>query len=324
MTLSSPPAAHCFGTNLVAMVTPMEADGTVSTSGASALVDHLLASGCDGIVVAGTSGEAPTLTEGELVDLVRLVRDAVGGRAKVTVGVGMNDTAATVQRARLAERAGADALLLVCPYYSRPTQVGVVAHCLDVAEATSLPVMLYDVPARTGTAIDAATLVDLSRHPRIRAIKDAKGDLFEAMHVMASTSLDYYCGIDELNLPYLASGATGLLSVVGNVAAEHNAHLIDTVRVGDLPEARRIHASLAPLTEAIMRTSQGAITAKAALHELGVIPHATVRRPLMEAVGPDRTRIAAALPLAGLSSAAAGVAPAAVTPPSPRPSSAPG
>lgn len=324
MTLSSPPAAQCFGTNLVAMVTPMEADGTISTSGASALVDHLLASGCDGIVVAGTSGEAPTLSEGELVDLVRLVREVVGGRTKVTVGIGMNDTAATVQRARLAEGAGADALLLVCPYYSRPTQAGVVAHCLDVAEATSLPVMLYDVPARTGTAMDATTLVALSRHPRIRAIKDAKGDLFEAMNVMASTPLEYYCGIDELNLPYLAIGATGVLSVVGNVAAAHNAHLIDTVRAGDLTEARRIHTSLAPLIETIMRTSQGAITAKAALHELGVIPHATVRGPLMEAMGPDRMRIAAALPLAGLPSASAGLVPAAVTPSSRRPSSGPG
>jgi 4-hydroxy-tetrahydrodipicolinate synthase len=200
----------------------------------------------------------------------------------VVAGVGTYDTAATVRRARDAEAAGADALLLVCPYYSRPTQAGVIAHCRAVADATALPVMLYDVPARAGIAFERSTLEELATHPRIRAVKDAKGDLFEAMSVMSRTSLAYYCGIDELNLPYLASGAVGVVSVVANAAADHVAGLIGAVRRGDLDTARTIQRSLLPLTQAVMCTSSGAVMAKAALAELGVIPHASVRLPLVE------------------------------------------
>lgn len=284
-----------FGANLVAMVTPMDPDGTISEPGLASLVDHLLATGCDGIVVNGTTGEAPTLTDAESAKLVAAVADRVRDQAKVIAGVGTYDTAASVRRAREAEAAGADALLLVCPYYSKPTQTGVVAHCLAVADATELPVMLYDVPARTGVAMEPATLVELAGHPRIRAVKDAKGDLFEAMSVMARTSLAYYCGIDELNLPYLASGATGVVSVVGNIAADRNAELIRAVRAGDLDTARTIQGELLPLTDAVMRTSQGAIMAKAALAELGIIPHATVRLPLLEPTPPHRQKLRDAL-----------------------------
>jgi 4-hydroxy-tetrahydrodipicolinate synthase len=272
-----------FGTNLVAMVTPMRPDGALSEPGLVNLVDHLLATGCDGIVVGGTTGESPTLTDAEAVRLVRAVAAQAKPRARVIAGVGTYDTAASVRRARVAEAAGADALLLVCPYYNRPTQAGVVAHCMAVADAVDLPVMLYDVPARTGLAMTAATLTELAAHPRIRAVKDAKGDLFEAMSVMGSTSLAYYCGIDELNLPYLASGATGVLSVVGNVVADRNAALIHAVRSGDLDTARTINGALIPLVAAVMRTSPGAVMAKAALAELGIIPHPTVRLPLLEA-----------------------------------------
>jgi 4-hydroxy-tetrahydrodipicolinate synthase len=284
-----------FGTNLVAMVTPMNPDGSVSEPGLAALVDHLLATGCDGLVVGGTTGESPTLTDDESARLVRSVATRVAGRARVIAGVGTYDTAATVRRARDAEAAGADALLLVCPYYSRPTQAGVIAHCRAVADATALPVMLYDVPARTGLALEPSTLEDLATHPRIRAVKDAKGDLFEAMSVMARTSLAYYCGIDELNLPYLASGATGVLSVVGNVAADRIADLIGAVRRGDLDTALAVQRSLIPLTEAVMRTSPGAVMAKAALVERGVIPHASVRLPLVEATPDERRRLTDAM-----------------------------
>jgi 4-hydroxy-tetrahydrodipicolinate synthase len=272
-----------FGANLVAMVTPMHSDGTVSEPGTAALLEHLLTTGCDGIVVGGTTGESPTLTETEATQLVRAVAARSGNQARVVAGVGTYDTASSVRRAREAEAAGADALLLVCPYYSKPTQAGVVAHCLAVADATELPVMLYDVPARTGIAMEEATLVELAGHPRIRAVKDAKGDLFEAMSVMTRTSLAYYCGIDELNLPYLACGATGVVSVVGHVVADRNAELIRAVRGGDLATATGIQRSLIPLVDAIMRTSQGAIMAKAALAELGIIPDAAVRLPLVEA-----------------------------------------
>jgi len=284
-----------FGANLVAMVTPMQPDGAISDAGVANLVEHLLSTGCDGIVVGGTTGESPTLTRAEAARLVRDVAAQSQDRARVIAGVGTFDTADSVLRAREAEAAGADALLLVCPYYSRPTQAGVVAHGVAVADATALPVMLYDVPARTGIAMEAATLIELAGHPRIRAVKDAKGDLFEAMSVMDRTSLAYYCGIDELDLPYLACGATGVLSVVGNVVADRNAELIRAVRGGDLDSARAIHSSLAPLVDAVMRTSQGAVMAKAALAELGIIPHATVRRPLLEASPAHLRRLTDAL-----------------------------
>jgi len=289
------PAALLFGTNLVAMVTPMNPDGTISEPGLLSLVDHLLANGCDGIVVGGTTGESPTLTEAESADLVRAVAAQSKNRARVIAGIGTYDTAASIHRAREAEAAGADALLLVCPYYSRPTQAGVIAHCLAVADATALPVMLYDVPARTGIPMEPATLIELAGHPQIRAVKDAKGDLFEAMSVMARTSLAYYCGIDDLNLPYLASGATGVVSVVGNIAANHNADLIQAIRTSNLTSAQSIQAALIPLTAAIMHTSSGAIMAKAALAELRIIPHPTVRLPLLESPPPHLHRLTEAL-----------------------------
>jgi 4-hydroxy-tetrahydrodipicolinate synthase len=284
-----------FGSNLAAMVTPMHPDGTISEPGLTSLVDHLLATGCDGIVVGGTTGESPTLTEAEAARLVAAVAAQAKNQARVLAGIGTYDTAASVRRARDAEASGADALLLVCPYYSKPTQAGVVAHCVAVADSTELPVMLYDVPARTGIAMEAPTLIELAGHPRIRAVKDAKGDLFEAMSVMARTSLAYYCGIDELSLPYLACGATGVVSVVGNVAADRNAELIRAVRSGDLGSARAIQASLTPLVDAVMRTSQGVIMAKAALARLGIIPHATVRLPLLEPPPPHLRRLTDAL-----------------------------
>ncbi|MFF1611516.1 4-hydroxy-tetrahydrodipicolinate synthase [Amycolatopsis sp. NPDC058278] len=272
-----------FGANLVAMVTPMQPGGALCEPGLTRLVDHLLATGCDGLVVGGTTGEAPTLSGAESAGLVRAVAARTRGRARVIAGVGTHDTATSVRRAREAEAAGADALLLVCPYYSRPTQAGVIAHCRAVADATELPVMLYDVPMRTGLAMTPATLIELAGHPRIRAVKDAKGDLAEAMTVMSRTSLAYYCGIDELNLPYLACGAAGLVSVVGNVAAERTAELIRTVRAGDLERARAIHEELIPSTDRLTRSGTGAANAKAALAERGIIPHPSVRLPLVEA-----------------------------------------
>ncbi len=293
-------AERLFGSNVVAMVTPMETDGSVSEIGLLSLVDHLLANGCDGILVGGTTGESPTLTEAEAISLMRVVGARAKGRARVIAGIGTYDTAASIRRARDAESAGADALLVVCPYYSRPTQAGLVAHFLAIADATELPLMLYDVPARTGTPIAKTTLVQLSRHPRIRAVKDAKGDLFEAMSVMAETSLAYYCGIDELNLPYLACGASGVVSVIGNVAAERVAELIHAVRSENLVAAREIQGSLLPLTDVIMRTSQGAIMAKAALATLGVIPHPSMRLPLLEAAPGDLERLTSALGLVRL------------------------
>jgi 4-hydroxy-tetrahydrodipicolinate synthase len=284
-----------FGSSLVAMVTPMRPDCGVNRDAVTLLVDYLLTARCDGIVVAGTTGESPTLTPAETADLIATVARRAQGRAQVIAGVGTNDTAHSVGQARQAEDAGADALLLVAPYYSRPTQAGVVAHGLAVADATALPVMLYDVPHRTGTQFSAPTLIELARHPSVMAVKDAKGDLFEAVSVMAETSLAYYCGIDELNLPYLAAGASGVVSVVANVAPAQITELIGAVRRGDLPRARAINRSLVPLVDAIMRTSQGPIMAKGALAELGILDHATVRLPLLESPPGDLDKLKLAL-----------------------------
>lgn len=284
-----------FGSSLVAMVTPMRPDGRMSQDAVTRLVDYLLAAGCDGLVVAGTTGESPTLTPAETAELIATVAQRARGRARVIAGVGSNDTVYSVGQARQAEDAGADALLLVAPYYSRPTQAGVVAHGLAVADATALPVMLYDVPHRTGTQFSAATLIELASHPSVMGVKDAKGDLFEAVSVMAETGLAYYCGIDELNLPYLAAGASGVVSVVANVAPAPIAELIQAARRSDLPRARAVNRSLVPLTDAVMRTSQGPIMAKAALAELGILDHATVRLPLLESPPGDLDKLKLAL-----------------------------
>jgi 4-hydroxy-tetrahydrodipicolinate synthase len=284
-----------FGTNVVAMVSPMQPDGSLDETAVTSLVEHLLRTGCDGIVVGGTTGEAPTLSDEEATQLIKQVKVLARGQAQVIAGVGTYDTKETIRRAREAEAAGADALLLVTPYYNRPTQAGVVAHCSAVADSTALPVMLYDIPARTGLALTTSTIAELAAHPRIAAIKDAKGDLFEAMSIMRSTGLAYYCGIDELNLPYLASGATGVVSVVGNLVADRNAELIRAVRKSDLDRAQEVTKALIPLTDAIMRTSSGAIMAKAALTELGIIPSAAVRMPLLESPAEDLRKLRAAL-----------------------------
>jgi 4-hydroxy-tetrahydrodipicolinate synthase len=271
-----------FGRVLTAMVTPMAPDGEVDEKGTDALVDHLLATGHDGLVVNGTTGESSTLSDDESIEMVRRVRQRAGDRATVVAGVGSNDTRHAVDMARRAADAGAEALLLVTPYYNKPTQAGVVAHCRAVADATDLPVMLYDIPARTGIPFTTPTLVTLAEHPRIVAVKDAKGDLAASTRVMADTDLLWFSGEDALTLPLLALGAVGTVSVVGHVAGDHYRAMVDAVDRGDLAEARRINDSLLPVVEAIMSPSQGAIMAKAALVELGVLESAAVRLPLVE------------------------------------------
>lgn len=271
-----------FGRVLTAMVTPMSPGGEVDRAGVDALVEHLLATGHDGIVVNGTTGEASTLSSDESIEVVERVAARVGDRARVVAGVGSNDTRHAVEMARRAAEAGAHALLLVSPYYNKPTQAGLVAHCRAVADTTDLPVMLYDIPGRTGIPFAHETLVALAEHPRIVAVKDAKGDLAASTRAMAATDLLWFSGEDALNLPLLAIGAVGVVSVVGHVAGARYRAMVEAVDRGDLAEARRLHRELVPVVDAIMSPSQGAIMAKAALVELGVIEHATVRLPLVE------------------------------------------
>ncbi|KQU66424.1 4-hydroxy-tetrahydrodipicolinate synthase [Phycicoccus sp. Root101] len=274
--------ASPFGRLLTAMITPMRPDGSVDAEGAKRVAQHLVDTGHDGIVVNGTTGESATLTDDESLEMVSLVAEAVGGRAAVVAGVGSNATAHSVEMAGRAQHAGATGLLLVTPYYNKPTQAGVVAHCRAVAGVTDLPVMLYDIPGRTAIPFTPETLAELATVPSIVAVKDAKGEAWSTTKVMASTDLLYYSGEDATTLPWLAMGAIGTVSVVGHVAGREYAAMIEAVDRGDLAAARVIHQRLIPAVDAIMSTSQGAIMAKAALVELGVIEHATVRLPLVE------------------------------------------
>ncbi len=271
-----------FGRVLTAMVTPMTPDGAVDEDGVLAVADHLLAHSHDGLVVNGTTGESATLSADESIRVIELVARHVGDRATVVAGVGSNDTAHSIEMAHRAAAAGARGLLVVTPYYNKPTQPGLVAHFGAVADATDLPVIVYDIPGRTGIPIQTETLLRLAEHPRIVAVKDAKGDLWAATQVMAATGLAWYSGDDVLNLAHLAQGAVGIVSVVGHVAGDEYAAMIRAVDAGDLATAREIHRRLIPVVDAIMNTSQGAIMAKAALAELGVISSPHVRLPLVQ------------------------------------------
>ena len=277
------PGGAPFGRMLTAMITPMTADGTLDADGAARLASYLVDDmRNDGLVISGTTGESPTTSNTEKDQLLRAVIDAVGDRATVVAGVGTNDTAHTIELARAAERAGADALLVVTPYYNKPPQNGLVAHFTAVADATGLPVMLYDIPGRTGTPITTESLVRLAQHPRIVAVKDAKGDLGASSQVMLGTDLVYYSGEDMLNLPMLAIGAAGFVSVVGHVVGDRLHEMIDAHAAGRVAEALAIHRELLPVYIGVMTRTQGVITTKAALRMLG-LPGGPVRPPLADA-----------------------------------------
>ncbi|MCK0440423.1 4-hydroxy-tetrahydrodipicolinate synthase [Gordonia alkaliphila] len=257
-----------FGTNSVAMVTPFRADGKIDLDKAAELADQLVTGGLDGLVVSGTTGESPTTTPTEKNDLLRVVLDAVGDRARIVQGAGSYDTAETVLRAREAAEIGAHGLLIVTPYYSRPPQRGLLAHFRTVADATDLPVLLYDIPPRSVVPLEFETILALAEHPNIRGIKDAKGDLHQARKVMAQTDLQYLSGEDALNLPWLAVGAIGFVSVIGHLVPGRMAALRDAVAAGDLATARKLNDSMAPLVEAMGLTG-GVTMVKTALRMTG-------------------------------------------------------
>lgn len=282
------------------MVSPMRPDGSLDLEAAQRVAQHLVEHGHDGIVVNGTTGESPTTTDAEKVELIRAVVEAVGDRARVTAGAGTNDTAHSIELARAAEKAGAHGLLVVAPYYNKPPQEGLRAHCTAIADATDLPVMLYDIPGRAGIPITTESLIELARHPRIAAVKDAKGDLWAATRVMTQTDLLWFSGDDVSNLAHLGNGAVGVVSVVGHVAGEAYAEMVASVDKGDLVRARELHRQLVPVVDAIMNITQGAIMAKAALRELGVIESAAVRLPLVEATPDQVAAVRAGLSASGL------------------------
>ena len=272
-----------FGRILTAMVTPFTADAHLDTDAAQRLATYLIDLGNDGLVICGTTGESPTVTDPEADRLLRAVVEAIGDRAAIVAGVGTNDTHHSVALAQQAEKAGADGLLVVTPYYSKPPQAGVVEHFLTVTEAADLPVMLYDIPGRTGLKISAESLLRLSQHDQIIAVKEASGDLFGSARIMAETDLAFYSGDDALNLAWLATGAVGVVSVVAHVAAHRYAAMASALDSGDLPTARAINAALWPAVRGVMTRTQGAIMVKAALQLMGVIAERTMRRPLVEA-----------------------------------------
>ena len=261
-------ASARLGTLLTAMVTPFKPDGSLDTDTAARLATRLVDEGCDGLVVSGTTGESPTTTDDEKVTLLRTVLDAVGDRARIIAGAGTYDTAHSVRLAKAYAAEGAHGLLVVTPYYSRPPQSGLIAHFTTVADATELPMILYDIPARSVVPIMWDTMRTLAEHPNIVAIKDAKGDLHGAAAIIAETGLAYYSGDDALNLPWLAMGAVGFVSVWGHVAASQLRDMLTAFTSGDVATARKISVTLGPLNTA--QTRLGGVTlSKAGLRLLG-------------------------------------------------------
>jgi 4-hydroxy-tetrahydrodipicolinate synthase len=258
-----------LGTVLTAMVTPFHLDGSLDTATAKRVANHLVDSGCDGLVVSGTTGESPTTSDDEKLELLHAVLEAVGDRARVIAGAGTYDTAHSVHLAKAAAAEGAHGLLVVTPYYSRPSQAGLYAHFTTVADATDLPVLLYDIPPRSVVPIEFDTIRELAAHPNIVGIKDAKGDLHGGGQIIADTGLVYYSGDDSLNLPWLAMGAVGFISVWGHLAAAALRDLLSAFNSGDVATARKISVGLGPLCHA--QTRLGGVTlAKAGLRLQGI------------------------------------------------------
>jgi 4-hydroxy-tetrahydrodipicolinate synthase len=280
------------------MVTPFRADRSLDLEGAAALATHLVDAGNDGLVISGTTGESPTTSDAEKEQLLRAVLDAVGGRARVLAGVGTSDTAHSIELARAAEKAGAAGLLAVTPYYNRPPQDGLLAHFRALADATELPVMLYDIPVRTGVALETTTLLRLAEHERIVALKDAKRDLAATAEVRAGSDLAVYSGDDVLTLPLLALGGVGVVSVIGHLFTEPVRQLVDAFDAGEPAAASGIHARLVPAYRGFFRT-QGVIMVKAALRRAG-LPGGPVRPPLVEATAEQESLLTEDLRAAGL------------------------
>jgi 4-hydroxy-tetrahydrodipicolinate synthase len=263
------------------MVTPFKKDLSIDWDGVATLAKHLLSTGHDAIIVNGTTGEAPTTSDDEKDQIIKVVKDAVAGKAKVVAGAGNNETSHSVEQALRAQKAGADGLLVVTPYYNKPPQAGIEAHFRAIADAADLPVMMYDIPGRTGMQIEPDTIVKLSEHPRIVALKDAKGDVASTSWVIKRSGIPVYSGDDILNLPLLSVGAVGFVSVCGHTVGKDLRELLDSWFAGNTSRALEIHQKLLPVFTGTFRT-QGAILTKAALNLMG-LPGGYTRLPLVDA-----------------------------------------
>jgi 4-hydroxy-tetrahydrodipicolinate synthase len=298
MAVSSDPQPP-FGRLLTAMVTPFDVAGSLDLDAAARLATYLVdEQGNDGLVISGTTGESPTTTDAEKADLLAAVVDAVGDRATIVAGVGTFDTVHTIHAAELAAKAGAHGLLAVTPYYSRPPQAGIIAHFRAVADATDLPVLLYDIPHRTGTPLAPETLIELAGHHRIVGVKDAKGDLISSSRVIAETGLAYYSGDDGNTLPLLSVGGVGLIGTSTHFSGTGAKAMIAAYIAGDTAEALRLHRALLPIFTGIFRT-QGTILVKAGLRLRG-LDVGPVRLPLVDATEHELSHLREDLAAAGL------------------------
>ncbi|MDO5033928.1 MAG: 4-hydroxy-tetrahydrodipicolinate synthase [Actinomycetaceae bacterium] len=287
--------AHPIGQQSVAMVTPFHADGSLDTDSAVRLAKFLVDTGTDCVLLSGTTGEAPTTYQPEKNDLTDAVVEAVGDRAFILAGAGSNDTAHAVRMAENAEAHGAHGLLVVSPYYNRPSQRGLRAHVDAILDATTLPVVLYDIPGRTGLAFSDETLDYFANNDRVVAVKDATGKPEQAIKRMNRTGISYYSGDDGLNYMLMSSGASGIISVVGHAAGKFFREEIDAINEGDFARARDIQVRVTPLIQAIMGGGQGAVMAKTAMHMMGIIESDRLRLPLVPAEPEEVERLRVAL-----------------------------
>jgi 4-hydroxy-tetrahydrodipicolinate synthase len=290
---------NIFGQTLVALVTPMTADGEVDWADTEKLIDYVISNGADGVVVTGTTGETSTLTDAEKIKLVEVGKSVSGGRAKIITGGGSNETAHAMQLYKASEKAGADGIMIVTPYYNKPTQAGVLTHFRMVADSTDLPVILYDIPGRAGIAISQDTFHRASKHPNIVAVKDARGDFAQATRIMNETGLFYFSGDDPNVLAHLSIGAVGCISVTANVAPAAYREMIDAANRNDFHHALTVHNSLDPLQRAAMTHVPGTVAAKYILNGLGVISSPRVRLPLVGPEDAEAARIEADIDLVG-------------------------
>jgi 4-hydroxy-tetrahydrodipicolinate synthase len=284
MEISAP-----FGRLTTAMITPFKKSGEVDWAGVEKIAAHLISTGHDGLVLNGTTGEAPTTSDDEKDEIIKVVRRTVGSKVKIVAGAGNNETSHSVEQAKRAAAAGADGLLVVTPYYNKPPQAGVVAHFTAIADATELPVVMYDIPGRTGIEIETETIVKLFEHPKIVALKDAKGNVAATSWVIKRTGIPVYSGDDILNLPLLAVGAVGVISVCGHTIGSELRQMLDAWFSGNSKRALEIHQKLLPVFTGTFRT-QGAILTKAALNMMG-LPGGFTRLPLVDATDAQKAQL---------------------------------
>ncbi len=290
--------APVLGAVLTAVVTPFDASGAVDERAYRSLVQFLLAHGSEGIVVAGTTGEASTLSDPERIALFRATVEECDGQGTVVAGTGTNDTAHSVHLTEIAQDLGVDAALVVTPYYNRPPAEGIRQHVAAIA-AVGLPVVLYNIPVRTGTNMPPALIADLARIPGVVALKQANPDLGETQRVADETELAIYAGNDDMLMPVLEMGGAGVISVASHLVGEKMQQMVAAVNAGDVKAAQAIDRSLAPLWSGLFETSNP-ILIKAALDMLGIIPGDVLRLPLVQATPDERVALAALLESQGI------------------------